>query len=62
MTTEFKVVNGTPDGDPVEQYHIYQLIDGKWVFIDYHLTQQGAHQLALEHSMKYRNAAIRWVV
>jgi len=60
--TEFKVVNGTPDGDPVEQFHIYQKIDGQWKFIDYHLTQSGAHALALEHSLCYRDSTIYWQV
>ena len=39
--TEFRVVEATPDGAPIEQWHIYR--DG--VFVDYGLTEEQAWRI-----------------
>lgn len=41
-TPSIEVREATPDGAPIAQYHIFK--DG--VFVDYHLTLEGAHRIA----------------
>lgn len=42
----WKVVRATPDGSPIEQFHLYeQDYDGKWLFFDYALTMEQAYSM-----------------